>query len=754
MRARFLLLSLAVLLFGLAVPVTAQHPLVDQLPHPTTPHRIRGANRAGRGRKRRPLSSSSWTAIGPAPLEGGISFSGRITGIAAHPADANTIYIAAAGGGVWKTIDGGSTWSPLTDGQATLSLGAIAIAPSDPSVIYAGTGEANNSADSNYGRGLLISSDGGTSWTLSTGPSGIFDRLTTSQLAVDPTNSSVAYAAISGVGNNASCCAPGATGIWKTTDGGTSWTNMTALNGLPSSLPWTAVTIDPNDNRLLFAAVGLFFGHAANGVYKSTNAGASWTLLSTGPTGAQAGRITLALAPSNSQVLYVVAAAPYPMGGLYKVMRSDDGGATFTDLTAGTPNFVGSQGWYDLVVVVDPATSSMVYLGGSTGGNAVLSSTDSGAHWFPIGIGGPPDFVSPHVDHHAFTFDANGQLLDGDDGGIFRLDDPTIPSWSDLNGDLNTIQFYGIGLHPTDTSIAIGGSQDNGTEVFSGSLTWTETDGGDGGFAKISRQDGSLAYHQIPISSFGPNFFRVSTDGGQTWNTATSGIVADQNFQNFTAPFDVDPSDGERVLYGTNRVWETTNAGTSWTPISNIGVGGWSSNADIFVDAIGLAPSDANTIYAAESPFHAEVFVTTDHGASWREHEVVPLTTRIGDVQVDPIDSGTAYAVINQFSSMGNVFRTTDGGVTWTSISGDLPNEPVWSVQIDPTTAPHTLYVGADDGVYVSRNSGVSWSRFGEGLPDGQAVQLELNPTLHLLGVATHGRGMWEILTRSPSGSP
>src|SRR5262249_45174521 len=160
---------------------------------------------------------------------------------------------------------------------------------------------------------------------------------------------------------------------------------------------------------------------------------------------------------------------------------------------------------------------------------------------------------------------------------------------------------YGIGLHPSNSSIALGGTQDNGTEVYSGSPLWLETDFGDGGFAKVSQQDGNLMYHQIPVLSFGPNFFRVSINGGFTWNTATTGIVVDQGFQNFIAPFVVDPNDGTRVLYGTNRVWETTTSGAGWTPISNIGVGGWTSDGAVFVDAIALAPSDMNTIYAAES---------------------------------------------------------------------------------------------------------------------------------------------------------
>jgi photosystem II stability/assembly factor-like uncharacterized protein len=736
-----------------SLPMTAQAP-PKHLPHATTPWTpmAPGPHVAAVDPT---LSTSSWSALGPAPvqLSGDVAqtYSGRITGIATHPSDANTIYIAAAGGGVWKTTDGGLGWTALTDSQATLSMGALAVAPTNPNRIYAGTGEANNSGDSNYGRGVLISSDGGVTWSLSNGPAGIFDRLTISQIAVDPSDADVAYLAIASFGENVACCATNATGIYKTTDGGVSWTNKTASDGLPYSLPWTAVVIDPANRQVLYAALSVYYGSDFNGVYKSTNGGNSWTLLSNGPTGASAGRIALALAPSNDQILYVVAAAPAPQAGIYQFARSNNGGTTFTDLTGGTPNFVGSQGWYDLVVAVDPSTPSTVYLGGSVGLFSVLRSIDSGVTLSDISIGG---LITPHADHHAFTFDSNGKLLDGDDGGIFRLDDPVAPSWSDLNGNLNTIQFSGIGLHPTNANIAVGGSQDNGAEIYNGGPVWTETDGGDGGLAKISQQDGNLVYHQIPVDSFGPNFFRVSTDGGGTWNTATSGIVADQDFQNFYAPFIVDSANGRHVLYGTNRVWETTTSGSTWNPISNIGVAGFNGDANIFVDAIALAPSDPNTIYAVENQFFSQVYATTDHGATWTEHTILENGARANDIQVDPSDSQTAYVALNAFSLMGNVFRTVDGGTTWTNISGNLPNEPVWSIQIDAMTTPHTLYAGADDGVYASSDLGISWRRFGTGFPHAQAVQLELNRNLHVLGAATHGRGAWEILTPAPTSGP
>jgi hypothetical protein len=539
------------------------------------------------------LSPTVWTNLGPAPLGAVNPVSGRITGIAADLTKAGVIYVTPAGGGVWKTINGGTSWTPLTDTQRTLSMGAIAKGTAVKAVglrierkeiIYAGTGEANNSGDSNFGRGILISTDGGATWTLSTGPSNAFDRLTTSQIAVDPTNGLVAYAAMADFGVNGLFGSN--TGIWKTTNGGTTWTNTTT--SINSSLPWSAVVIDPNHPQTLYAAAGDIGGAATNGVYKSTNGGTAWTLLANAPNGVVAGRIAIAVSKANSLVVYVTVsgtgqAGSTAFGTLYKIMRSNNGGSTFTDLTGGTPNYMGGQGWYDTYVIVDPSNAAVVYVAGAAGPNSILRSTNSGVNWSDISSGGS----SPHVDHHAAAFDATGKLLDGDDGGIYRLDDPTASVWSDLNGNLETIQFQGIGLHPTDPNKAIGGSQDNGTEVFTGSVVWTETDGGDGGFAKFSQTNGLRAYHQIPVASFGPNFFRRSDDGGNTWATKTTSIVADLNNQNFYAPFVVDPGNGDRVLYGTFNVWETTNGANNWTALSSVGLNGWNPSG-FNVDAIGL----------------------------------------------------------------------------------------------------------------------------------------------------------------------
>ena len=259
----------------------------------------------------------------------------------------------------------------------------------------------------------MISKDGGTTWTLSTA-SGAFDGLTTSQIAVDPTDARAAYAAMADFGNNG---AFGNTGIWKTTDTGTTWTNTTA--SIDSTRPWSAVVIDPNTPSTLYAAAGDIFGASTNGVYKSTNGGATWTLLVNAPNGTVAGRIAIGISRANSNVLYVTASSPNPatFGKLYKIMRTNNGGATFTDLTAGTPNYMGFQGWYDTVVAVDPSNSAIVYVAGSANANSILRSTNSGVTWTDISSGG----ATPHADHHAGVFNARGKFIDGDDGGIYRL---------------------------------------------------------------------------------------------------------------------------------------------------------------------------------------------------------------------------------------------------------------------------------------------------------------------------------------------
>jgi hypothetical protein len=525
-----------------------------------------------------PLNAATWTPVGPAPaVNGRTTFvedtSGRITAIAGHPTDPNVIYVAAAGGGVWKTTDGGTTWTPLTDAQNTLFMGAIALAPSNPDVIYAGTGEANMGpskaaeirANIYYGLGLLKSADGGASWTLA--GSAEFNRRTISRIVVDPTTSDTVYVAVGALGING---LPGNTGIWKSADGGATWTNTTA--SISTEAAFSDLAIDPSAAQTLYAAVGAPGGDPANSVYKTTDGGATWAVAGDFPTGAtnpQLGRIALAISPAAPQIIYASIARPGPpvsqTNSLFRIMKSTDGGAGWTTLPTppsicpdnGMVNYLGSAGDYHQALAVDPANADIVYAGGL----CVIGSTTGGLSWDPIPIA-PGDTGGPHRDHHALTFDANGTLLNGNDGGIWRLSDPAGPTWDNLNTNLQIAQFVGIALHPTDPDTAYGGTQDTGVMKFRGDVRWVRQLRGDGGAFAVNAPSPNRVYVISRSACSDNNYFKRSNNGGDplpdgtgTWVTQVSGIdpiptnPCDPRL-NFYPPFVLEPASATPLRTG------------------------------------------------------------------------------------------------------------------------------------------------------------------------------------------------------------
>ncbi|MGI8990544.1 MAG: WD40/YVTN/BNR-like repeat-containing protein [Bryobacteraceae bacterium] len=695
----------------------------------------------------RPLNSTSWVNIGPAPVTADPTSeatpdSGRVNGIAAHPTDPNTIYVAAAGGGVWKTINGGTTWAPLTDTQKTLAMGALAMAPSDSNVLYAGTGEPDSGGD--FGRGVLVTTDGGANWTLQTN-NGVFDRVEVSEIAIDPNNAKVAYVATS------SCCGTNTdsskvSGVYKTMNGGATWTNTTRT---VSTVSWSSVRIDPGGPSTLYAAVGDTNGRDDNGVYKTTNGGGTWTKLANAPSGVLTGRMVVAVSKSASSVVYVSAESQAD-DSLYKFMRSDDGGATFTDLTPGTPNYLGHQGNFDTTLIVDPKNSAIVYAGGDSNPNGLIRSTDSGKTWKDISGTSSNGANGPHVDHHSSAFDANGKFLDGDDGGIFRYD-PAVTNrtkaWTALQGNLSTVTVEGIGLHPTNDKIVVAGTQDNGAVRYSGSLDWSEVTCGDGGKVRFSKQDSSRVYIQCPQTPDG--FFQRSDDAGLTWAFKVNGITDNtSSTQNFYAPFAVDPNGGNRVLFGGKHVFETTDGGENWTALVGSPSCAMPSCGEFAnrIDALDLSASHPNTIYVAAGP---NLFVTTDNGKVWNQRDL-PVAGKVTSIQVFPGHNLRAVVTIGQFTTGAYVFHTIDGGMTWTDITGNLPKQPVFSAQFHGDSIK-TLYVGAEDGVYKTTDAGGTWLRFGSGLPNAQVFDIQLDTALGLFAAGTYGRGVWEIKLPPPT---
>ncbi|HLJ95696.1 MAG TPA: hypothetical protein VKU02_21145 [Gemmataceae bacterium] len=703
------------------------------------------------------LAPAAWNPIGPTNI------GGRIVGLAADPTDANTIYIAAAGGGVWKTnnaTNANPTWTPLTDTQSTLFMGSIAIAPGggpNQRIIYAGTGEANNSLDSFYGRGALISKDSGNTWTLS--GNRVFNRLAISKVIIDPTDptGNTAYAAVKGSATNGTFGNPG---IWKTTDG-INWTNTTAGIVDPTvGNAFSDLVMDPGNAKMLYAAVGTSRGLPANGVYQTSDGGATWAQLKAFPGGMSAGRITLAVTDVGaSSTLYASISDPANNNAVLAIEKSADGGTTWnavmTSTSANYINYVGTQGWYDQTLTIDPKdpTGNTAYAAGSL---QVIKTSDGGMTWTDIS-GNSADGVGPHPDHHGIGFDVMGRLLDGSDGGIERLDNATVGTiqWTDLTGNLAITQFTGIALHPTNPNFAIGGSQDNGTEIYTGTGTWNVVVGGDGGFVRIDPNNPMHVYTE----NFGITFQR-SDDSGMTFNGKANGIQGnepddyDPQAPSFYLPYVIDPMNTNRLVLGTNFVNESTNNGDTWQAIGTPGMNGYNANAS----GVTAIATQGNVVYAATAD--GNVWVTTNDGTSWTQTNPITgvpfLAGRVfQDIEIDPTDAtgNTAYIVTASFSediggtatSPGHVFKTTNAGTTWTDISGNLPNLPTWSLAID--TPDNTLFAGTDNGVYASTNGGLTWAVYGTGMPNVEVVGLQYNAGLKLLGAGTHGRGMFEIST-------
>lgn len=755
-----------------------------------------------------PLNATSWTPLGPAPMING-SFSGnsetasgRVTGIAGDPKDANTIFLAAASGGIWKSVNGGNSWTPMTDNvtdaagnPVPLFMGAVAETRDSlgNEIVYAGTGEPNQTADFGnagnapgfYGEGILKSTNGGVTWTLQN-PGRIFDRMSIYKIAIDPTNANIAYAAV-GTGTNGAFdvygnpLAHNNTGVFKTTNGGLTWSNITS--GISTTQEFTDVVIDPNSPTIVYIGVGSDNSTGIDGVYKSTNSGGTWNLLTGAagaaiPTGATVGRVTLALA-SNSW-LYVAITDP-ATGGLLngQLYRTTDTGVTFNAIR--TPNYLGGQGDYDTALAIDPTDPNRIFAAGQINLPIpdIIESPNGGASWFGLSAGNFP----PHTDHHALVFDAIGRLLDGNDGGIWRLNDSDVTNfpnnlvWQDLNTNLSTTQMVGVALDPQNANIAYTGTQDNNSLQFNNNLAWSQVGpGGDGGNTAVDPFDHFLGQSAVYVETAIPQQLSISKDGGITFNPVGPGLPGFG--ANFYPTFIVDPNpqtqpgaipNTARVLFGSDGLWQSINQGATWTEIGIPGVNGFNipSLTNAFgtfnapIDTIAVAPGNSNIIYVESG---GSIFVTRNgnSGAATQWTQAAPPpgfpNGPFSQIAVDPNNPLTAYVVRDAFSlastpfvrgGLGHVFKTVNGGTSWTDISGNLPNVPVDSIVIDPNTAAaNRIYLGTDVGIYTGTLNGGTWNVFRSGLPNAQVSQLEIvqYPTQTILAAATYGRGLFETL--------
>ncbi len=715
------------------------------------------------------LSSSQWTLIGPQPTDNsflGLSFSpvsGRVTALAVDPTNADVVYLGAAEGGVWKTTDGGSTWTPLLDNQPSLAVGSIAVDPSNPGTIYVGTGEENFNYDAYFGAGILKSMDGGATWAHISGPFASSYGSGSDQggayigaLAVSPSNSSLVLAAAYFASSSS------ASGLYISRDSGQTWSQ--ALSGPPA----TSIVFDPTNGNVAYAAFTDW------GVYKTTNAGLSWSPENGAAphtlTFSNSLRISLAIDPRNPSTLYAaVASMPDSKGGSTVIgfFKTIDGGANWTAIwsptTSASPTFPSTycdpsdepgQCAYDNVVAVDPGSSS-VFIGGSTEGSApgvgvVWRSEDGGSSWTDIDP--PPSSASIqalHPDVHAIAFAADGsRMYVGTDGGVWSTPNVTTSPvvWTNLNNSLSLTQFYpGMSILPSNTGLAFGGTQDNGTQEYDGQPEWTAIPAcGDGGWTNLAGTSSpAILYWSC---AFGQGLWSFNFLS-QSIAKIDSGINSSDR-ADFIPPFVMDASDPQTLYFGTYMVYQSVDGGNTWSIISS----DLTSGPPAFLTTLAVAPSDPATVYAGSSDGHIAKTITAKSGASggWSDLSNGSILPRrwVTQIAIDPKTATTAYATFSGFSGftdqVGHVFMTNNGGASWTDISGNLPNIPVNDIVVDPDVA-NTLYIATDIGVFMTSDNGGTWNPVNNGLPNVAVLSLKLNEASRVLRAGTHGRSAWDL---------
>jgi photosystem II stability/assembly factor-like uncharacterized protein len=650
-----------------------------------------------------------WTALGPRPIadeywSGLDHASGRISSILIDPRNANVVYVAAANGGVWKSQDGGASWAPITDGLSSLSSGSITCDPTNPDILYYATGEQHQSADSYPGDGLFKSINAGATWFKIATRASIGDYV--ARIVVSAANPQLLYIAST-------------RGLVRSNDGGVNWAVTQSSNW-----GWD-LALHPTDAATLYGAIN------ARGVYKSTDSGATWVQLTTGlpVTGFQ--RIQIAMSRSNPLVLY--ASFVGNNSSLFGMYKTTDGGASWAKLTA-TPDYLRGQGWYDNCVVVDPNNENICYAGGVFPYNAlyrgVIRTLNGGTSWSDITRAS--DGTQAHPDQHALVFGPDGTLWLGNDGGVWKTANPGV-TWTNCNDGLEVTQFYNVGLHPNDPNQILGGTQDNGTLQYAGSESWLQIVAGDGGPTIYQLDDPTFYYATYifmdPLYKFDSSGFIGDITGG--WTNVDRADWAN-------GPLVSDPNAANTLLVGTYRVWRSPDGGGTWIPIStDLTFGG-------VLLSIGTSLGAPNTYYATSSD--GRVSYTEDGGTNWLPRNAGLPGYPIHRIVPAPGAPLTAYLCsANSFGAQ--VWKTTNGGVSWTNISGDLPPVQGLALAVDYSRSPPALYVGTEAGVYSSRNDGVDWSKEANGLPTLPVLDLAFDSANGYLVAATHGRGMFRATT-------
>jgi photosystem II stability/assembly factor-like uncharacterized protein len=697
----------------------------------------------------------AFRSIGPAVA------SGRVMSIAANPKDKFEYYVGVASGGVWKTVNDGTTWTPVFDKQGSFSIGWVALDPNDASVVWVGTGESNSQRSVDYGDGIYRSDDGGKNWT----NLGLKKSEHIGRVVIDPRDSKVVYVAAEGPlwGGG------GDRGLYKTTDGGKNWKAVLTIS---ENTGVVDVALDPTNPDILYAAAyqrrrhvfTLIDGGPESAIYKSTDAGATWNKLKNGLPTVDMGRIGLAVSPVDSNVVYATVEAADGKGGIF---RSDDKGSNWE-----RRNELDAGAMYYARVVCDPKNADRIWIMNVD----LRESLDGGKTLHKVSE------TNHHGDNHAIWVDPENtkHWLLGSDGGMYETWDDA-KSW-EFKANLPTVQFYDVTV---DNALPFydvcGGTQDNfswcgpeRTRNINGIVNsdWYVTTGGDGFRSEADPVDANTVYAE---SQYGVLVRYDKATGQELVLQPMEGKGEPPLRWNWDSPVIISPHSHTRLYFAANKLFRSDDRGDTWKAVSGdltrqinrntLPVMGriWEPDAvaknastSFYGNIVALSesPKKKGLIYVGTDD--GLIQVTSDGGANWTKYETfpgVPEKTYVSRVAASEHDANTVYAAFDNHKNEDfapYLLKSTDAGKTWMSIAGNLPeNGPVLAFVEDPVNA-NLLFTGTEFGVFFTVDGGAHWVQLKGGLPTIAVRDMIIQARESDLVIATFGRGFYVLDDISP----